>query len=67
MVNTKAHGLLVVHASDTEIHYFLICEQSPHFVLMQASSPLQVKYADGELERLGENLSGKRLSFILHF
>jgi len=29
------------------------CEATCFLFLIQASSPLQVKYADGELERLG--------------
>ena len=35
------------------------------FCLIQASSPLQVKYADGELERLGIYNFSKLIAYIL--
>lgn len=35
------------------------------FCLIQASSPLQVKYADGELERLGEIFTILIMHFVL--
>ena len=45
------------HSSNTDLVELSLLWQSDYtllcFYLTQASSPLQVKYADGELERLG--------------